>query len=41
MKEFESIREYTNEMLRDVSRVFKCVVPCITEYWEVIRNRHE
>lgn len=41
MKEFESIREYTNEMLRDVSRVFKCVVPCVTEYWEVVRTRHE
>jgi hypothetical protein len=39
--EFNSIRDYTNEMLRDVSRVFKCVVPVITAHWDVGRQRDE
>lgn len=37
--EFNSIRLYTNELLRDVSRVFGCVVPQISEYWEVTKER--
>lgn len=37
--EFDSIRNYTNELLRDVSRVFKCVVPIITEHWDTTRHR--
>lgn len=37
--EFNSIRIYTNDLLRDVSRVFLCVVPQITEYW-IITKEH-
>lgn len=41
INEFDSIRTYTNELLGDVSRVFKCVVPMILDSWEVTRARHD
>lgn len=37
--EFESIRKYTNNLMRDVSRVYTCVTPIISEYWDVMREK--
>jgi hypothetical protein len=34
-KEFNSIRDFTNESLGDVSRVYKCVVPIINSNWTI------
>jgi hypothetical protein len=33
--EFENIRQFTNEHMSDVSRVYKCVVPFIDDSWEL------
>ena len=33
--EFENIRQFTNETLMDISKVYGCVVPTIDEFWEI------
>lgn len=39
--EFENIRNFTNETMYDVSRVYKCVVPIIRSDWIIRTERHE
>lgn len=39
VQQFENIRDFTNESLMDVSRVYKCVVPVIGYNWEYGRSR--
>lgn len=40
LREFESIKEFTNESLMDVSRVYtSCVVPIIDDNWSIKRER--
>ena len=39
LSEFSSIRQYTNNLMTDVSRVYTCVTPIITEFYDVIRER--
>lgn len=34
LKQFENIKNFTNESLIDISRVYKCVVPFIDLHWE-------
>jgi hypothetical protein len=38
--EFENIRNFTNETLYDVSRVYKCVVPVITIEWSITSDKY-
>lgn len=40
MDQFENIRNFTNESLMDISRVYKCVVPFIDNFWEYSRRNH-
>lgn len=40
LKQFDSIRVFTNESLEDVSRVYKCVVPFIDYNWEYGRRNY-
>lgn len=41
LTEFESIRNYTNNLMRDVSRVYTCVTPIISEYWDIMREKSQ
>ena len=39
--QFNTIRNFTNESMIDVSRVYKCVVPIITStHWEIISDKY-
>lgn len=38
--EFENIRDFTNENMYDVSRVYKCVVPIIDLNWTIRNDRY-
>lgn len=37
--EFESIRNFTNENMRDVAKVYKCVVPIIDMNWVILSEK--
>jgi hypothetical protein len=39
MQQFENIRDFTNESMSDVSRVYNCVVPVIGYDWEYGRTK--
>lgn len=39
ISEFQSIRNYTNNLMKDVSRIYTCVTPIIDDFWNVHREK--